>query len=134
MSTKRLQITDGDIQFVSYSMNEHFKLLKGHHGCMWENTLIREKERAERTIKALKLLTWEHKHGEKLTATTDDFFFLQFCMTEWCDFLKEGIGTPWSADPRADVSRTSRFLERIRKMLGISEAAAAAGPPVEWTE
>lgn len=131
-SKKTLKLSDDDIQFVSYSLDEHFKLLNSHHGCSWENTLVREKERAKRTIKALKVLTWEYRKGEKPTATADDFFFLQFCMCEWCDFLSEGVGTPWSADLVADTSRANRMLDRIRRMIGLSKAAAVAGPPMNY--
>lgn len=112
-------ITKKDVAYVSFSLDEHIALLENKKSCPWDNTVCMHKTHAENIKKALA----EMRKTKKVIIDENDYLFIQFSLNERADFLTEGIGTSWHKDAIYDAIKNTRFLAKLRRILGLSETA-----------
>lgn len=116
---KKTPVSAKEIGFISYSLDEHDRLVSEKCGAMWEHSVQAERARTERTKKALKDMA---RHGT-VTINEEDVMYITFSMCERRDFLMEGVGTP-QRSVKADTSRTTAVLRKLREFFSMTEEEA----------
>lgn len=121
----QITLTEDDIKFIYYAVNQHMETVKNYRGMPWECSMKKEAE----CLESLKERLPEGQNLAFPQITRNDFWFIEYTLNEHCAFVGEGYGKPWSKSARSDSHKTTYLVERLRKFLGITTEEYEQGMP-----
>ena len=119
--TRTTTLSKGDVDFLYHVMEDHMNIVDSHHGCAWNDSMEEEKKQANKIKSVLpaKLSAPSVPIPPEALSPTD-FWYLDFTLLEWSDFVNEGVGSSWFKKPQYNSIRAKSILTRLRELVGIS--------------
>ena len=117
----RAGVSKMDIEYIRFAMDQHMSFIKDRKikAASWENTPEKEYVRSLTAMNGL-------KSG---TLTKEDFWFVEFVLTEHGDYLlEEKIGESWFDNPAFENRRNSLIIANMKKAIGMSDEEYEFGP------
>lgn len=122
-------ISKKDRDYILFAADEHARLVQGGNSCLWnDKSPQQERDHVAAVLDQMTAKCCDNGKTSSQGLTLDDFWFLDFVLSERCDLLLEGIGTPWSDAIDGDAKLTTRILTRLRQSVGLSESDYEMGP------
>lgn len=118
---RRVPITEQDMDFISFSLDEHIRLAQNHLGCTMEPNVRSERRKAYNAV-----LRLNNVRRGKVDLDEETVEFLEFSMSERCDLATEGYGETWGRDSHGDLIRTMHIIRKLRKLCEDSHAPSVA--------
>lgn len=118
-----VRLTRDEMDFISFSIDEHLGLIDNHHGCLWEKNKKEEKKKGYRVVHAIKDASVDEK------IEPEDFWFLQFVLSETADFGVEGVCQTWCKNPACSATKAQKLIHKLAILAGISKEQVAEGMP-----
>ena len=114
-------LSEKDIEYICYSMDEHLELLKEGMSAPLNGSIKKELSTNYKLI---------DKIEQQQTLSKPEYWDLYYVMTERADWVAEGKGTPYNGFTALnDAGKTSRILRKLGKLFGLTNEEMLEGPP-----
>lgn len=126
-SVKLDKLSKKDMAFIQHCCTSHIELLRKKRSALYTRNLKQEEETTERVLHTLRMAKFRKKGFSE-----DDFWFLEFCLTDTADFVAEGLAEPFSSkgkDLLVDARRATVVISRLAEIAGIPKSELVYDEP-----
>lgn len=127
---KRKPLSERDLDFVAFALDQHMELVKRKKAPLLSPTRKTEKQSAMKIMANLRTINVSPttKH-----LSEQDFWVLDFTLTEYDDLLIDGECAPWASPGCEPSGKTGlgmgkRVMAKIKSLASITPEAYEMGP------